>query len=153
MVANKHIDKIVIAVMAIAVVLCLIAVGCAGRLNELAGEAVVAMEYPDKLFNTDEVISINIKMDADDWSKMLENAMSEEYSVCDVEVNGETFRNVAIRPKGNTSLSAIAMDPDTDRYSLKLEFDHFMEGQTCFGLDKLILNKFLVGVEITCNPS
>ena len=48
---------------------------------------------------------------------------------------------MGIRPKGNTSLSAIAADPDTDRYSLKLEFDHYVDGQTCLGLDKLILNK------------
>ena len=39
-----------------------------------------------------------------------------------------------------TSLSSIASDPDTDRYSFKLEFDHYIEGQTCYGLDKLILN-------------
>lgn len=32
------------------------------------------------------------------------------------------------------------MDPETDRFSLKLEFGHYVEGQTCFGLDKLILN-------------
>ena len=47
---------------------------------------------------------------------------------------------MGIRPKGNTSLSSIASDPDTDRFSLKLEFDHYTKGQTCFGLDKLILN-------------
>ena len=55
-------------------------------------------------------------------------------------INGQTLYNVGIRPKGNTSLSAIAMNPETDRFSLKLEFDHYVEGQTCFGLDKLILN-------------
>lgn len=47
---------------------------------------------------------------------------------------------VAIRPKGNTSLTSIASDPTTDRYSFKLEFDHYVDGQTYFGLDKLILN-------------
>ena len=71
---------------------------------------------------------------------MLSNALSEEYYTCDVEINGLTVKNVAIRPKGNTSLTNIANDPDTDRYSLKLEFDHYVEGQTCYGLDKLILN-------------
>ena len=71
---------------------------------------------------------------------MLENAISEEYYSCDVVVNGKKFYSVGIRPKGNTSLSSIASDPDTDRYSFKLEFDHDIEGQTCYGLDKLILN-------------
>ena len=64
----------------------------------------------------------------------------EEYYSCDVVVNGKTFYSVGIRPKGNTSLSSIVNDPDTDRYSFKLEFDHYIEGQTCYGLDKLILN-------------
>ena len=140
MVANKHISKIIIAVMALAVVLCLLAVVFSSSLSLAFGGTSVTMEYETELFNTDEIIDINIKMDDDEWEKMLSNAMTEEYYSCDVTVNGKTFRNVGIRPKGNTSLSAIAMDPDTDRYSLKLEFGHFVEGQTCYGLDKLILN-------------
>ena len=140
MATNKHIDKIVMAIMAVAVVICLLAGVIVGRSDKYTENANVSMEYPSKLFNTDEVISVNIKMDEDEWKEMLENAMSEEYYSCDVEICGETFKNVAIRPKGNTSLSSIAMNPDTDRYSFKLEFGHFMEGQTCFGLDKLILN-------------
>ena len=85
-------------------------------------------------------MDIDILMDEDDWNNMLENAISEEYYSCNVVVNGKTFYSVGIRPKGNTSLSSIANDPDTDRYSFKLEFDHYIEGQTCYGLDKLILN-------------
>lgn len=72
--------------------------------------------------------------------RCIDNAISEEYHKCNVEINGKTFYQVAIRPKGNTSLSSIASDPTTDRYSFKLEFDHYVDGQTCFGLDKLILN-------------
>ncbi len=140
MVSNKHISKIIIALMAVAVVLCILAVAFSGTISQAFGGTSVTMEYEDKLFNTDEIIEINIKMDEDSWNEMLENAMTEEYYSCDVVINGTTISNVAIRPKGNTSLSAIAMDPDTDRYSLKLEFGHFVEGQTCFGLDKLILN-------------
>ena len=126
--------------MSVAVILILGAVAYSGKLSDLLGGTEVSMEYEDELFDTDEIIDINIVMDEDDWEAMLDNAISEEYYVADVTVNGETFSNVAIRPKGNTSLSSIAMDPDTDRFSLKLEFDHFTDGQTCFGLDKLILN-------------
>ena len=140
MVAKKHSTKIILAVMAVAVVLCLLAVAFSGPLTKLFGGTGVKVEYESKLFNTDEIISVDIRMDEDEWSKMLQNAISEEYYVCDVVINGKKVNNVAIRPKGNTSLSAIAMDPDSDRYSLKLEFDHFVDGQTCYGLDKLILN-------------
>ena len=57
-----------------------------------------------------------------------------------LEVKYDAFLPEIIRPKGNTSLTSIANDPTTDRYSFKLEFDHYVGGQTCFGLDKLILN-------------
>ena len=57
-----------------------------------------------------------------------------------LEVKYDAFLPEVIRPKGNTSLTSIASDPTTNRYSFKLEFDHYVDGQTCFGLDKLILN-------------
>lgn len=140
MIDNKHISKIIIAITAVAVIICFAAIVFSSELSLLLGGTSVNMEYETKLFDTDEIMEVNIIMDEDDWNTMLSNAMSEEYYVCDVVINGQKVKNVAIRPKGNTSLSAIAMDPDSDRYSLKLEFDHFVEGQTCYGLDKLILN-------------
>ena len=126
MVTNKHINKIVVIIMALAVVICVLAGIVVGRSDKYAENANILMEYPSKLFDTNEVISVNIKMDEDEWNEMLKNAMAEEYYSCDVEICGTTFKNVAIRPKGNTSLSSVARDPDTDRYSFKLEFGHFM---------------------------
>lgn len=126
--------------MAAAVILCLMASLFSDKLQEVYGNNAVTMKYESKLFSTDQIMDIDILMDEDDWNNMLENAISEEYYSCNVVVNGKTFYSVGIRPKGNTSLSSIANDPDTDRYSFKLEFDHYIEGQTCYGLDKLILN-------------
>lgn len=140
MIAHKHISKIIAVVMAIAVCLCLCAVAFSGQIISAIRNVGVTMEYETKLFDTSSIITVNILMDDDDWNDMLENATAEEYYQCDVEVNGTTFYRVAIRPKGNTSLTSIASDPTTDRYSFKLEFDHYVDGQTCFGLDKLILN-------------
>ena len=140
MLAHKHITKIVAAVMAAAVCLCLCAVAFSGQLTAWAGDKGIAQEYETALFDTSSILSVNIQMDEADWNDMLENAMAETYYQCNVEVNGTMFYQVGIRPKGNTSLSAIAKDDTTDRYSFKLEFDHYVDGQTCFGLDKLILN-------------
>ena len=100
----------------------------------------VTMEYEQKLFDTSQPITVDIRMDAGQWEQMLESAAEEVYYRCDVVLDGTTFHSVGIRPKGNTSLSSIAMNPNTDRYSFKLEFDQFVSGQTCFGLDKLVLN-------------
>ena len=140
MVTNKYITRIASVIMAAAVILCLMASLFSDKLQEVYGNNAVTMKYESKLFSTDQIMDIDILMDEDDWNDMLENAISEEYYSCNVVVNGKTFYSVGIRPKGNTSLSSIVNDPDTDRYSFKLEFDHYIEGQTCYGLDKLILN-------------
>ena len=140
MVTNKYITKIASVIMALAVILCFVASAFSGKLQAVYGNNAVTMEYESKLFDTEQIMDIDILMEEEDWKEMLENAISEEYYSCDVVVNGKTFYSVGIRPKGNTSLSSIASDPDTDRYSFKLEFDHYIEGQTCYGLDKLILN-------------
>ena len=140
MLAHKRTIGFVAAAMALAVCLCLCAVAFSGQLFSSDGSGGLAVEYETALFDTSEVLQINIRMDEEDWQDMLDNATAEEYYPCDVEIGGETFYQVGIRPKGNTSLTAIASDPTTDRYSFKLEFDHYVDGQTCFGLDKLVLN-------------
>ena len=136
----KHSGKLITAVMLLAVCLCLGAALFSGGLTALAGDGGVTMEYESRLFDTDEIIEIDIRIDEDDWENMLANATAEEYCECDVVINGETIYNAALRTKGNTSLTTIAADPTTDRYSFKIEFDHYVDGQTCFGLDKLVLN-------------
>lgn len=140
MITHKHITGIVCMLTAAAVLACFLALGYAGKLTEAAGGKAVSLQYEELIFGAEDVIRIDIRMDEADWEDMLANAMEEKYRSCDVTINGQEIRNVGIRPKGNTSLSAIAMDPETDRYSLKLEFDHYVEGQTCYGLDKLVLN-------------
>lgn len=140
MIAHKHITKIIAVVMAVAVCLCLCAVAFSGQIAEAIGNTGISMEYETELFDTNSILTVNILMDETGWNDMLANATAEEYYQCDVEINGTAFYRVAIRPKGNTSLTSIASDPTTDRYSFKLEFDHYVDGQTCFGLDKLILN-------------
>ncbi len=141
MISNKHITKIAAILISIVFVLCFLVQLFPNMLSSVAvSDTVYSMEYTDKLFDTSEIIDINIIMDDTEWQEMLDNAMSEVYYKCDVVVNGTTFYSVGIRPKGNTSLSSIANDPDNNRYSFKLEFDQFVDGQTCFGLDKLILN-------------
>ena len=133
-------SAIIGAGMAAAVCLCLCAAAFSGPIAAAAGETGVSMAYETELFDTSSILTVNILMDEADWNDMLANAAAEEYYQCDVEIGGTTFYRVAIRPKGNTSLTSIASDPTTDRYSFKLEFDHYVDGQTCFGLDKLILN-------------
>lgn len=140
MISCKHITKIVGVMMAVAIVFCFWLMAFSQEAVETLGGVKVPMEYETALFDTEKSMRVTIQMEQGQWEEMLENAMAEEYYSCDVLINDQKISNVGIRPKGNTSLSSIAMNPDTDRYSLKLEFDHYVDGQTCLGLDKLILN-------------
>ena len=137
MTSSRHINGIIAAITALAAVLCLGAALLSGGSDSGGG---LAQEYETELFGASDIITVNILMDSGDWQDMLDNAIDETYYRCDVEVNGEVFYSVGIRPKGNTSLSTVYNDPTTERYSFKLEFDRYVSGQTCFGLDKLILN-------------
>ena len=140
MISNKHITKIAIALVLLTVILCFSAMIFSEQIKDLFGASGYKMEYETELFDTSKIISLDIQMSDDEWNEMLENAASEEYYKCNVVIGDKTFYEVGIRPKGNTSLSSIANDPDNNRYSFKLEFDQYADGQTCFGLDKLVLN-------------
>lgn len=95
--------------------------------------------YAAHIFQEDAVNEINIEIDEADWQDMLENPLEEEYHKANVTINGETVGNVAIRTKGNTSLTSVA-NSDSDRYSFKLDFDYYDNNGNYYGLKKLCLN-------------
>jgi len=99
------------------------------------------INYSESLFGGD-VIDINIVTEKSNWDEMLEDAKSEEYISVDIEVNGEIYKDVGIRAKGNSSLSMVNSE-ENNRYSFKIKFDKYVDGQNCQGLDKLVLNNCL----------
>ncbi len=104
-----------------------------------AEEKDSAYAYAEKLFQEGMVNEINIEMDEADWQDILENPLAEEYHRADVTINGETIGNVAIRTKGNNTLTSVASS-DSDRYSFKIDFDYYDENGNYYGLKKLCLN-------------
>ena len=96
--------------------------------------------YENRLFDSSRVHTLDIVMD--DWDGFIEQCTDEEYAACTVVIDGEKYGNVAIRAKGNTSLSSVAAYGN-DRYSFKIEFDHYQTGKTYYGLDKLCLNNII----------
>lgn len=134
---HKYVDKLCAA----ALVLCLLLTF--GFMNgEALGirPAASVMGYETRLFDTERVHTIDIVMD--DWDGFLETCENEEYAQCAVVIDGEAYQNTAIRAKGNTSLTMVS-SMDSDRYSFKLEFDHYDSGRTYYGLDKLSLNNII----------
>ncbi len=134
---HKWIDKICCVAIALALVLTVVFM----HGERLGIQAVsTALGYESRLFDTSTVHTVDIVMD--DWEGFLETCTDEEYTVCAVVIDGETYKNVAIRAKGNTSLTQVA-SYGNNRYSFKIEFDHYDSTRSYYGLDKLSLNNII----------
>ena len=122
------------------VVMLIVSVCLWGFVEPVQGNGSHAVGYEDLLFDAGTVHTIDITLA--DWNNFIKTASAEEYTACDVTIDGERFSNVAIRAKGNTSLSSVS-SLGSERYSFKLEFDHFAKGMTYHGLDKISLNNLI----------
>ena len=135
--ASKHFDKIAYTVTAFILVVTILFMN-----GSSFGLAAVThtMGYENRLFDNTRVHTIDIVMD--DWNAFIDNATSEEYYTAALVIDGEAYKNVGIRGKGNTSLSTVA-SMNSERYSFKVEFDHYDNSITYHGLDKLSLNNLI----------
>lgn len=95
--------------------------------------------YAEKIFDQDRVTIVDIIMDEEDLTALLANPLAEEMYSATVVINGEQVEHVGVRTKGNSSLSSVARS-DSERYSLKLDFDYYISNQHVYGLKKLNLN-------------
>lgn len=134
MIDSKKLD-IISAIAVAAAVIAVIFMIIFGR------EYVYIPEYAQTVFGAD-IITVDIQADETDWQNMLEDAINEEYIMADVTINGKKYSCAGIRPKGNNSLQQV-YSSDSDRYSFKIKFDEYVSGQTCDGLDMLVLNNML----------
>ena len=104
-----------------------------------SGVLAASQNQPDYLafFSDDRVHELNIAVE--DWEAFLALAPQEQYVRADVTLDGTEVRGVGLRAKGNNSRSLVE-EAGHVRYSLKIEFDHFEEGLSYLGLDKLSLD-------------
>lgn len=137
MTTHKWIDRICCIAVVLAMLISVVFLN-ADALGIQAADRV--MGYENKLFDAATVHTIDIIID--DWDSFLSTCQSEEYSVCNVVIDGEAYKNVGIRGKGNTSLSTVS-SMDSERYSFKIEFDQYDSTKSYYGLDKLCLNNII----------
>lgn len=133
MLKHRYINVISIAVICVALVLTVLFMN--GKSLGMKGTGTDP-GYVTRLFDQSRVHHINIEMD--DWQGFLDAAGEEQYSQCDLTIDGEDFSNVGLRAKGNNSLR-LTEKYGLERYSLKIEFDHFTAGNY-HGLDKFSLD-------------
>lgn len=133
----KYIDKICIVATILSLVIAAIFL-CKGVLG--LKEYIREIGYESKLFDANKVHTIDIAME--DWEGFIESCQSEEYEVCELTIDGEVYKNIGIRGKGNTSLSNVS-SMGSERYSFKVEFDQYDDTKSYYGLDKLSLNNII----------
>ena len=134
---SKHFDRIAIIITALTLALTVLFMnGSALGIKAMAH----TMGYEERLFDNTKVHTVDIIMN--DWDEFIASAVSEEYYAANVVIDGEAYKNVGIRAKGNTSLSTVA-SLDSERYSFKIEFDHYDGTVSYHGLDKLSLNNLI----------
>lgn len=133
---HRHIDKICLGALAIVLVITILFMNGTTWLSVMKR----TMGYETRLFDTSKVHSIEIVMD--DWEEFIAGCEDEEYVPCTVIIDNEVYKNVGIRAKGNTSLSSVAAS-GSERYSFKIEFDHYDESKNYYGLDKISLNNII----------
>ncbi len=134
---HKHFDKICCVVLALTLIITVLFMN-----GEKLGIQIktASMGYESRLFDTSNVHTVNIVMD--NWDDFIAECKSEEYYPCSLIIDNEAYKNVAIRGKGNTSLTQVE-SYGNDRYSFKIEFDHYDSTKNYYGLDKLCLNNII----------
>ncbi len=115
-------------------------------IGSLFRESLSRADESSELFATDQLLNIEIELDAKDWyelrishrtvgenlSKITEKPYG--YYQANVSINGQTVKNVGVRKKGFFG-SVVSTRP-----SLKLRFDKFVNNRTFHGLEMMTLN-------------
>ncbi|MGI6090891.1 MAG: CotH kinase family protein [Saccharofermentanales bacterium] len=136
MLKHRHIDKLGIAAIILAVIITLLFMT-----GESLGLKTLQSSpgYASRLFDTSIVHEIDLELKEADWHSILGDPRAKKYVPAEVLIDGERISNVGLRVKGSNSLNQI-LKYGSKRFSLKIEFDHYEKGQSYHGLDKLSLN-------------
>jgi spore coat protein CotH len=122
------------------VLACLLAliftVSLAGCAQKSSGESAAASTAP---FYPDRVVTVRFVMTEEDWIYLQENAREEEYVKADMWYDGELVPDIALRPKGNSSLSS-TISSGSIRFSLKADLNFFNSARNLDGVKKLNFN-------------
>ena len=86
-------------------------------LGGFAGEATGQTEESVAPFYKDRVVKVQFTMPEEDWTYLCEHAREEDYVKADMWFDDELIPDIALRPKGNSSL-ATTISSGSIRFSL-----------------------------------
>ena len=98
MIRHRQIDRLCALAMALALALTgLLFFGEALGLQP----ASAAPAYASRLFDGSRVHTVDLRVE--NWARFIADAPEEQYVPCTVVIDGEAFRQVGLRAKGNNS--------------------------------------------------
>ena len=110
--------------------------GLAGCSRQITGQAEDMDSGP---FQDDRVVTVRIVMPEDDWEFLQKYALAEQYARSDLWYDGELVPDIALRPKGNSSLTT-TFNRGSIRFSLKADLNFFNSARNLYGVKKLNFN-------------
>jgi len=90
------------------------------------------------LFSGENIVEINITVDANNYSAMLSEPEAETFYAADVKIDTESITKVGFRTSGNTDITEFS-ESSQNRYCFKIKFDKYVEKQKFLKLDEMSL--------------
>lgn len=139
---RKRVTGAIAALLGLALPLATSAAGWSGMSDDPSDTGIefpAAAAYADELLGGDRVLDIRIDLPSESLDALLASPKDETYYQANVTVDGITVPDVGLRTKGNSSLNQVASS-DSDRFSFKIDFNRYVQGQDLLGLTMLNLN-------------
>lgn len=112
--------------------------GCSvgGTAPSATPSVVVSSAATGSVFDASVVHSISVEVDADALKKMIQTYLDsgeKEWIKASVTIDGQTFTDVGIKLKGNSSLRGITTSTPAQELPLRIRLDKYVDGQAIDG--------------------
>ncbi|MFJ2618069.1 CotH kinase family protein [Glutamicibacter sp. NPDC087344] len=119
--------------------------GCSSINGAAASSSVINTEISAEtasFFNSDKVHEISVEADEDELQSLLEayeSDQSKEWISVNVTIDGQTFKNVGLRLKGNSTLRQADTSSDPQDLPWQIRLDKFVDGQSYAGRSQFVI--------------
>jgi hypothetical protein len=93
----------------------------------------------ETIFVSDRVLTLTITISDEDWAASVDAPLDEQFYPATIDFAGHVVENVAVRTKGNSSLSSVAMTGN-HRFPFKVDLNYYDDNLDLFGFVKFNLN-------------
>jgi spore coat protein CotH len=114
-------------------------ISLAGCVSQVAGQAAQETADISAPFYPDRVVTVRFVMTEENWAYLKNNASEESYVKADMWYDGELVPDIALRPKGNSSLSS-TISSGSIKFGLKADLNLFNAERSLDGVRKLNFN-------------